>query len=102
MKTSQEIMEIGIEESRKEEETMQYSEFFRKKWYSEEELRLKLLDMYRFMCNEYGKANIWSMDPDELLENVDLLIEKKLFNASDLNSRSSDEDSLNKGYEVKK
>ena len=53
------------------------------KWYSEEELRLKLLDMYRFMCNEYGKANIWSMNTDELLDNVDLLIEKKLFNAPD-------------------
>lgn len=49
------------------------------KWYSEEEIRLKILDMYRLMCNEYGKANIWSMDTDELLDNVELLIEKKLF-----------------------
>ena len=31
MKTSREILEIGIEESREEEETMQQSEFFRKK-----------------------------------------------------------------------
>jgi hypothetical protein len=36
------------------------------------------------------------MNADELLDNVDLLIEKRLFNAPDLNSRSSDEDSLNK------
>jgi len=55
-----------------------------KKWYSEKELRLKLLNMYYFMCNEYGKANIWAMNPKELLDNVDLLIEKKLFNESDL------------------
>ena len=39
MKTSQEIMEIGIEESREEEETMQYSQFFKMKWYSEEEFK---------------------------------------------------------------
>jgi hypothetical protein len=32
-------VENGNEESREEEETMQYSEFFKKKWYSEEELR---------------------------------------------------------------
>jgi hypothetical protein len=54
-------------------------EFKNQKWYSEEELRMQLLDMYRLMCNEYGKANIWSMNPEELLEKVDLLIEKKLF-----------------------
>jgi len=39
MKTTKEIMAIGIEESRKEEETMKYSQFFKMKWYSEEEFK---------------------------------------------------------------
>ena len=50
MKTSQEIMEIGIEESREEEETMQYSEFFRKKWYSEEEIRNIISEVKQWEC----------------------------------------------------
>jgi len=62
-----------------------------KKWFSEEELRIKLLDMYRFMCNEYGKANIWEMNTDELLDNVDLLIEKKLFNTSNSKEQAGEE-----------
>lgn len=37
MKTTQEIMEIGINESMGEEETSQHSPFLKKKWYSEEE-----------------------------------------------------------------
>ena len=47
---------------------------FNTKWYSEKELRVKLLDMYRFMCNEHGKANVWSMNADELLDNVDAFL----------------------------
>ena len=49
-----------------------------KVWISEESLRENLLDMYRLMCNKYGKANIWNMNADELLENVDLLINEIL------------------------
>ena len=47
-------------------------------WISEDSLRENLLDMYRLMCNKYGKANIWTMNADELLENVDLLINEIL------------------------
>jgi hypothetical protein len=43
-------------------------------WISEDSLRENLLDMYRLMCNKYGKANIWTMNAEELLEKVDLLI----------------------------
>ena len=76
MKTTKEI----IEKSQCECDGWEESSFANVKWYSEKELRLKLLDMYRFMCNEYGKGDVWSMDADELLNNVDLLIEKILFN----------------------
>jgi hypothetical protein len=46
MKTSREIIEIGIDESREEEEVIQHSEFLRKKWYSEEEIKQALITAY--------------------------------------------------------
>jgi hypothetical protein len=97
MKTSREIVEIGIEESREEEETMKYSSFFKKKWYSEDEIK-KAIDK----CYSYGHAepltDYYNEKDDNLICVAQLL--ELLFNAPDLNSRSFNKDSLNKGYEV--
>lgn len=54
-----------------------------KVWISEDSLKENLFDMYRLMCNKYGKANIWNMNADELLENVDLLINEILESAKE-------------------
>ena len=58
-----------------------------KKWWSEEEIRIAISEVKQWEHHDLSKD--WEI---ELIN--------KLFNAPDLNSRSSDEDSLNKGYEV--
>ena len=92
MKTSREIMEIGIEESREEEEAMQYSEFFSKKWCSEEELKniISELTLTNYRGNPKGYINAQ-------------FLKERLFgnNGSDSNSSSDESDSFNKGYEVR-
>ena len=96
MKTSQEIMEIGIEESREEEETMIYSSFFKKKWFSEDEIKKAIS-----RCYSYGHAEplteYYNGKDDNLICVAELL--ELIFNAPDLNSKGASH-SLNKGYEV--
>lgn len=88
-KTTSEIIEIGKDlqvkanrfkttEKRWKELAEEIKSHYHKVWISEDSLRQSLLDMYRLMCNKYGKANIWNMNADELLENVDLLINEQL------------------------
>ena len=72
------------------------SSFFKKKWYSEEEIRKAIKKCYSYGHAEPLTAYYEGAD-DNLICVAELL--ERLF-SPDLNSRSSDEDSLNKGYEV--
>ena len=37
-----------------------------------------MMDLYRDMCNKLGKAKVWSLNADELLDEVEFIVEEKI------------------------
>jgi len=51
---------------------------FTDRWVSVDSIKGEIYDLYRKMCNKYGKAVIWEMNADELIEQVELYLQEKL------------------------